>query len=167
MRAATRALYRSRQFFGALRPRVDVEVRAEAFRLLSEPERQLFESMTPRDQQHCLAVYERLRVEGQDDRSLLVAALLHDAGKGRIALWHRVAFVLLEAWAPGLLRRRATPSEGAGWREALYHCLHHQELGAELARQAGSSEEVVALIRADHASSDERALALETADDAA
>src|SRR3990172_12436560 len=140
-RAPARALYRSRQLFGALRPRIDRELRAEAFRLLREAERGLFESMTLRDQQHCLDVYRRLRDQGREDRALLVAALLHDAGKGRIALWHRVAFVLLEAWAPGLLRRLATPSEGTGWREALYRCLHHPELGAELARHAGSSEE--------------------------
>jgi len=186
-RAPARALYRSRQLFGALRPRIDRELRAEAFRLLREAERGLFESMTLRDQQHCLDVYRRLRDQGREDRDLLVAALLHDAGKGRIALWHRVAFVLLEARAPGLLRRLALPAgrqapsgdgaaspfpwkgkgKGKGWRQALYRCLHHSELGAALAHQAGCSDQVAALIgAAERDEQDERLLALRAADDA-
>lgn len=166
-RAAARALYRSRQFFGSVRPRIDADLRAEAFRLLREPERRLFATMTLRDQQHCLDVYRRLRQQGHDDPDLLAAALLHDVGKGRIALWHRVAYVLLEARVPALLRRLAVPGEGQGWRQALYRCRHHPELGAELAREAGSSDQVVALIRADaRASPDGRLMALQAADEA-
>ncbi len=166
-RAAARALYRSRQFFGAVRPRVDPSLRDEAFRVLREPERRLFETMTLRDQQHGLAVYRRLRRQEHEDPDLLVAALLHDVGKGRIALWHRVAFVLLEAWAPGLLRRLGTPGEGGGWPACggLHRCLHHPELGAKLAQEAGSSDRVVALIRGD--APDEALAALWAADDAA
>jgi len=156
-----RALYRSRQFFTSLRPRVDASLRGEAYALLPEPQRRLFESMTPRDQQHCLDVYRRLRDE-HDDRDLLIAALLHDAGKGRIALWHRVAYVALDATSPALLRRVATPGSG------LHRCLHHAELGAALAREAGASERTAALIAEDAASAPEPALrALRAADDAA
>jgi hypothetical protein len=141
-----RALYRSRQFFSSLRPRVDPALRAEASGYLNEAQQGLFDGMMPRDQQHCLNVFERLRSEGQTDRDLLAAALLHDSGKGRIALWHRVAFVLLQAGAPSLLGRIARPGDGGGAREALYRCLHDDELGAGLAREAGSSERTVALI---------------------
>ncbi|MCH8026155.1 MAG: HD domain-containing protein [Chloroflexi bacterium] len=166
MRVATRALYRSRQFFGAVRPRIDAELLTEAFRLLSEPERRLFETMTTRDQQHCLAVYARLRGQANDD--LLTAALLHDAGKGRIALWHRVAYVLLEAASPALLRRLAKPGDGPGWRQALDRCRRHSELGAQLAEEAGSSGIAVALIREDsgHAPT-ELVAALKAADEEA
>ena len=167
MRATTRALYRTRQFFGSLRPRVDDEVRGEAFGLLNEGERALFLSMTPRDQQHCLDVYRRLRGQGQWDDALFVAALLHDVGKGEIALWHRVAYVLLENGAPGLLRRMASSGAGRGWRQAFYRCLHHPRLGAELAREAGCSEQVTTLIgTSDADAADERLLALHAADDA-
>jgi hypothetical protein len=160
------AVYRGRQFISSLRPRVNEAERDEAFALLSPSERTLFESMTVRDQQHCLNVYRRLRDEGRTDRDLLGASLLHDAGKGRIALWHRVAFVVLEAGAPGLLQRLVRPGGGASWREALYRCLHHSELGAEAARRAGSSERTVALIREDAgAASPELLLALKGADD--
>lgn len=160
MTTLTRARYRARQFFGSLRPRIDPSLRDEALALLSDGERALFDSMTPRDRQHCLEVYARLRTQGRDDRDLLVAALLHDAGKGRIALWHRVAYVLAP---PALLERVTAPGDGAGWRNALYRCHHHEELGAELARNAGANEQVVALILGDPA--DARVAALHAADD--
>ncbi len=149
MRVATRALYRSRQFFGSVRPRVDAGQKSRAFRLLSEPQQRLFLTMTRRDQQHCLAVYAKLQHDGRDDADVLVAALLHDCGKGRIALWHRVAYVLLEATSPALLRRLAKPGAGGGWRFALDRCLRHPELGADLASAADSNAAVAALIRED------------------
>ena len=83
-----------------------------------------------------------------DDRDLLTAGLLHDAGKGTIATWHRVTYVLAPA---GLLARVARPGDGAGWRETFYRCLHHETLGAERAREAGSNARVVALIRGESA----------------
>ncbi len=163
-----RVLYRARQFFSSLRPRVDPELRAEAFELLRDPERALFHSMTLRDQQHCLDVYRRLRERGHDDRALLAAALLHDVGKGQIALWHRVAFVLANATIPKLIDRLGRPGDGRGWRQALYRCRHHEELGAELARETGVSDEVAALIGSKTTgSNDVRIVALEAADDAA
>lgn len=135
--------------------------------MLTERERTLFLSMTPRDQQHCLNVYRHLREEGHEDDALLVAALLHDIGKGEVALWHRVTFVLLESGAPGLLQRYTSPGAGRGWRQALYRCLHHPRLGAQMAREAGCSEQVVALIgTSDDDTADERLLALHAADDA-
>ncbi len=168
MRVAVRAVYRGRQFFGALRPRIDAGLRTRALGPLREPERQLFEAMTRRDQQHCLEVYRRLRAQGHDDHDLLTAALLHDVGKGRVALWHRVAYVLLAAGAPGLLARLAAPGEGRGWRQSLYRCRHHAKLGAELARRAGSSPAAVALIGAEEVAADGgRLAALQAADDAA
>ncbi|MCH7811090.1 MAG: HD domain-containing protein [Chloroflexi bacterium] len=163
-----RALYRARQLLSSLRPRIDAKLRAEADGLLREPERVLFETMTLRDQQHCLEVYGRLRERGHDEPGLLAAALLHDVGKGPVALWHRVAYVVLEAAAPKLLDRLAKLGAGAGWREALYRCRHHASLGAEQAHRAGASEQVVALIRADApASEDASVVALRAADDAA
>ena len=166
MRLASRALYRSRQFFGSVRPRVDEVLREQAFALLNDSQRTLFSSMTTRDQQHCLDVYNALREKGHDDSDLLVAALLHDAGKGTIELWHRVAFVVLEATSPRLLDRFARPGNGGNWRQALHRCRNHPELGAELARQAGSSERVVTLI-SEHGADDRQMAALKAADESA
>ena len=163
-----RAIYRSRQFLGSVRPRVDATLRDEAFRLLSDAQRALFATMTARDQQHCLAVYQRLcsSFQGKDDADLLVAALLHDAGKGRVALWHRVAYVLLAASAPRALDRIARAGDGPSWREALYRCRHHPAIGARLAAGAGCSPATVALIREDAAASGDRLAALHAADEA-
>ena len=166
MRLANRALYRGRQFFGSVRPRVDDTQRREAFALLNDGQRQLFSSMTLRDQQHCLAVYRKLRDDGHDDRDLLVAALLHDAGKGKIELWHRVAFVMLEGTTPGLLDRHVRTGDGPGWRETLYRCRNHAELGAALAKEAGSSDRVISLIREDGTNAEQQA-ALHAADEVA
>ncbi len=165
MRLANRALYRSRQFFGSVRPHVDEAQRLDAFELLTDGQRELFSSMTLRDQQHCLAVYQRLHDEGHDDQDLLVAALLHDAGKGKIALWHRVAFVLLDAASPSLLDRLTRPGDSSQWRETLYRCRNHAKLGSALAKQAGSSEQVIRLIREDDLDNS-RLAALHAADEA-
>jgi hypothetical protein len=45
------------------------------------------------------------------------------------------------------LRRVAKPADDSSWRAAMYRCLHHEELGAQLARAAGCSQRTVALIR--------------------
>ena len=164
MRLANRALYRSRQFFGSVRPRVDETLRERAFALLNDGQRRLFSSMTTRDQQHCIDVYNALQERGYDDSDLLVAALLHDAGKGKIELWHRVAFVVLETTSPKLLDRVVRPGDSTDWREALYRCRNHPELGAELAKEASSSEHVSNLISEQGA--DERQMAaLKAADE--
>lgn len=165
MAVASRAVYRARQFLGALRPSIDERAWQQASALLGDGERRLFLSMTPRDQQHCVAVYRWLGDQGENDRELLVAALLHDAGKGRIALRHRVAFVVLHASAPWLLRRVVAPGDGDGWRQTLWRCLHHERLGADLALRAGSSQGVAALISGD-AAGDPRLTGLRAADEA-
>ncbi|MEX0785192.1 MAG: hypothetical protein WD939_01005 [Dehalococcoidia bacterium] len=168
--AASRAAYRGRQLFSSLRPRVDPSARDEALAVLGERERALFTRMALRDQQHCLAVYAKLRSQGHDDRDLLAAALLHDAGKGRISLWHRVAFVMLETSSSRLLDVLASADgpawpEVGGWRQALYRCRHHPALGAKLAEEAGASARTVALIREDPSS--EGLAALHSADEGA
>jgi hypothetical protein len=141
-----RAAYRSRQFFGALRARLGEEERAEVAAHLTPAEQRLFYSMDLRDQRHALDVFRVLKSGGQRDASLLAAALLHDVGKGPIRLWHRVAFVLLKAVSPRLLRRLAS-GDGPGWRGALARSLDHAERGAALAEAAGSTAETVRLIR--------------------
>lgn len=156
-----RPLYRTRQVLGALRPRISADERAEAAALLGERLLALFDSMAPRDQRHCLDVYLALRRQGCQDGDVLVAALLHDAGKGaRVRLWQRVAYVLLEAASPRLLER-----VGDGWGLAALH--RHAERGAELAAGAGAPPQVVELIRRheERDAADEQLTVLRAADD--
>jgi len=114
-----RPFYRTRQFLGAFRPTVESAERTDARVLLGERLWPLFESMKPRDQRHSLDVFHVLKDQGDHDQDLLMAALLHDVGKGRLAaanvrLWHRVVYVLLGAGPPGLLRRVANGRGGLG-----------------------------------------------------
>lgn len=153
-------LYRTRQFLGALRPRMSAEEREEAAALLGGRLLPLFDGMSPRDRRHCLDVYLALRRRGCQEEDVLLAALLHDAGKGGgVRLWQRVAYVLLAA-SPRLLERLADR-----WGLAALH--RHAERGAELAAGAGAPPAVVELIRRheERDAADERAALLRAADD--
>ncbi|TAK55048.1 MAG: HD domain-containing protein [Dehalococcoidia bacterium] len=162
-----RLRHRLGQFFGALRPHVSAADRADACRYLAPGEQRLFESMMLRDQQHGIAVFRRIRVAmSGDDRQLLAAALLHDCGKGRVAIWQRVAHVVLGVAAPGL-RRRIASERGAGWRRAFWRLLYHPDIGAGLAERAGADADVVRIIREqDSPHPDERLALLQAADEA-
>jgi hypothetical protein len=124
----------------ALRPRFDGTALDEARTQLSSAEAALFLAMERRDQRHALEVYQRLKPR-TDDTAVLAAALLHDCGKGGVPVWLRVLNVI----APWSMPALARPDEG--WRGAAYRLLHHAELGAALAHDAGSSAATVRLIR--------------------
>lgn len=136
---SVRPLYRARQFFRAFRRRDPNAFLAVAEAHLSPGQLALFRRMSLYDQEHAVDVLNRLRRQGWRDAELMQAALLHDVGKAfvRANLWRRVAHVLL--WA--------TQTE-AGPRSAY---ARHAEVGAEAAERAGSSPDVVALIRRHHA----------------
>jgi predicted hydrolase (HD superfamily) len=161
-----RTLYRSRQFFTSIGASLKDEDRAEVEQWLDGDLLALFYEMTGRDQRHCLNVFRTLREKGHDDTELLLAALLHDAGKGPVRLWHRVAYVVIKTASPRLLRALARPN-GGGWRRALASCSDHSTRGAALLEAAGAPEEVVKLVlsheRAD--CDDLQAAALRAADE--
>jgi hypothetical protein len=161
-----RLAHRVRQFVGALHPHVDAQARADAYRCLNEPQRRIFESMMLRDQQHGTEVLARVRAAGGDDPPLWVAALLHDCGKGRVALWQRVAHVMLGAAAPGLGARIAS-ERGAAWRRAFWRLLHHPDIGAEMVAATGAEPEAVRLISEQEAERPDARLALLQAADEA
>lgn len=78
------------------------------------------------------------------DPDLLVAGLLHDAGKGDTGVWPRVAYSLGDrygAWIP----RVAVVMPG--FRSALERLRTHAETSASLAAAAGCSVRTVELIR--------------------
>jgi hypothetical protein len=142
-------VHRVEQFFGHLTARVRPDEVARARRILPAAAWPLFAAMSVADRRHALDVAQRLLAGGHDDPDLLVAALLHDAAKGRrLRLWHRVGGVLLEALAPRALARLASPDLGS-WRHGFHLYLHHADLSADAARAAGCSERAVAFIRGD------------------
>jgi hypothetical protein len=160
-----RPVHRARQFFGALRPRVRVPDRVEAYVWLTPAQQRLFETMTMHDQQHGIIVMRRARAEAGDDPPLLAAALLHDCGKGKVVLWHRVAHVLLGVWPS--MRERVASRHGAGWRQAIWRLLHHPSIGASMVAHTGADPEIVRMIREQDAPAAEGRLAiLQAADNA-
>lgn len=164
------SLRRIRQFFRAALARVRPDELTEIKTLLTPAQRALFQRMERSDQRHSLDVYYTLRRAGHNDRELLQAALLHDAGKTvlaggktvlagdkpigargplqRLTVWHRTLVVLLPGIAPGLLAHLA--ADGRGWKRPFAVHVQHAQASADLAAQAGSTPKVVALIRRHH-----------------
>jgi hypothetical protein len=129
--------------------------------VLSERETALFTSMQKRDQRHAIEVATRLRAGPHDD-DLLVAALLHDCGKGEVPVWLRI----LKVVSPDTLERVARDDE-SGWRNAAHRLLDHEALSVQLAREAGVSEGAVRLIAGTPLADEEwKAARLMAADDA-
>ena len=160
-------MHRVEQFLGHLRAGVGADEVARAHALLTADARSLFDGMPVADRRHALDVVDRLIERRQEEPDLLAAALLHDVAKGhRMRLWHRVGGVLLEAAAPRLLARLASP-ERRSWRYPFHLYLHHAALSADAAARAGCSPRTVALIRGSTDQADASlAAALAAADEA-
>ncbi len=140
-----RARYRVSQFTRGLRPFLAPHEIEAARAHLSPAEFALFLDEDARDRRHSFALFEALR-DQDASAAELTAALVHDVGKGRLQTWHRVAFVLLSAAAPGPARR-VEAETGAGWRQALWRLRQHARLGAARLEAAGSEARVVELVR--------------------
>ena len=163
----SRLSYRARQFKRTLAPGITDDDLREAESALGGDLYALFAAMQPADQRHCLDVYRKLRADGEDDPDVLVAALIHDAGKGGdsarcIRTWHRVAYVVLGTLPSGALDRIARGDGG------LAHLHRHGETTLRIIRGAGASERIVTLLEGMESdrSDDPRAARLIAADDA-
>lgn len=104
----------------------------------------VFDAMHVADRRHGLDVAAALRAGGTDDPEVLLAGLLHDAGKGNAGLLPRVVFSLGQArmtwverlvgWLPGM-------------RRSLVRLREHAEVSARMAEAAGCATRTVELIR--------------------
>ena len=111
----------------------------------------LFDVMHAADRRHGLDVVASLRAEGVTDPDLLLAGLLHDAGKGQTGVWPRVAYTLGQRYGPWIWRVAALVP---GFGPALGRLSAHAETSAVLAATAGCSARTVALIRDQDAPTD-------------
>ena len=165
--AASRIRARVRQFVAHITARVNVDEELHARALLPAAAYELFAAMPVADRRHALDVLAKLGSSGVTDPDVLAAALLHDAAKGRrLRLWHRVAVVLVEAIAPGRLGHLAS-ADSKSWRYPFHLHVHHAELSARAAMDAGCSPRVAAFIHGTPAGPDAQLAAALRAADAA
>ena len=155
---------RARQFRAHLRASVTPGERAALAPWTTVPQLALFDTMHVADRRHGLDVVDSLRAEGVTEPDVLVAGLLHDAGKGDTGVWPRVAYTLGIRHGTWLWRGAAIlPGYGA----ALERLRPHAERSAALAAAAGCSTRTVELIRHQDAPNDpEFGELLRLADDA-
>jgi putative nucleotidyltransferase with HDIG domain len=152
--SAERIIYRTRQFWHALGSEPSAEEMALVDALLTPPQRTIFTRMHKSEQVHGLLVLNSLQDLGENDKDLLVAALLHDVGKSRfpLHLWERVVIVLAKKICPACVRRWGETGVGKdqtprGWRRAFIIAERHPTWGAEIAAQVGCSRLTANLIR--------------------
>lgn len=140
--------YRAQQFVRAVRtPPLSPTEEKRVHDFLGDRAFALYQTMPRGDQRHALTIFDGLTAQGYRDRPLLEAALLHDVAKRNLGLGYRTGVILLNKVSPDALARvaRANPND---WRYPFYVSLHHPEMGAQLAAQAGITEPTLALIRA-------------------
>lgn len=144
----TRPLYRARQFWQAMRAgEPDEEHLNQAREILTPKQMGLFRNMHPAEMNHSLEVLRRLKERGETDRDLLVAALLHDAGKIRhpLSLYERVLIVLGQTFMPARAKAWGQ-GKPRGWRRPFVVAQQHPYWGAQMAAECGVSSTTVNLI---------------------
>lgn len=135
---------KARQFRAHLRARVAPDERAGLTTWLTDAELAVFDRMHVADRRHGLDVVATLRADGVDDPEVLVAGLIHDAGKGRTGVWPRVVYALGQAYGTWVWRAAGViPGVGA----TLDRLRDHAETSAAIAAAAGCSSRTVELIR--------------------
>lgn len=137
---------RARQFFTAGATPGEAEF-ALGRRWLPEPLYELFAAQHPRDVVHSARTALWLLERGHDDPDLVIAALLHDIGKGRQRRADRVAWVLAETTR---LTRMAAARSRFEVRRAMARSATHSETSAAAMRAAGASETAVSLVARHH-----------------
>lgn len=120
------------------------EERRELETWLAPQQLALFDSMHLADRRHGLDVVAALRGRGVTDADVLLAGLVHDAGKGRVGMVPRIAYALGRQYGRWLWR---LASVVPGMRRDIEVLRVHPEASARLAADAGCPPRAVALIR--------------------
>src|SRR5262245_36561500 len=133
-----------RQFRSHLRARVAPGERTALAGWVTPAQLELFDAMHVADRRHGLDVVATLRQQGVTDPEVLLAGLLHDAGKGRTGVWPRVAYALGQEYGAWVWRVSGVLPP---MRAALQRLRTHAETSASLAAAADASPRTVELIR--------------------
>ena len=142
---------RARQFRAHLRASVAPGERAALTPWITPAQLALFDAMHLADRRHGLDVVASLRAEGVAEPDVLLAGLIHDAGKGDTGVGPRVAYTLGSRFGARIWRVAAVVP---GYGPALERLRTHAETSAALAAGAGCSPRTVELIRHQEAPND-------------
>lgn len=135
---------KARQTRRHLLARVPAPERAELAAWLSLAQLAVFDGMHVADRRHGLDVVAALRAAGETDAEVLLAGLLHDAGKGEAGMIPRIVHALGQA---GIGWVATVVGWWPGMTETLVRLRDHAELSARMAEAAGCSLRTVELIR--------------------
>jgi hypothetical protein len=135
---------KARQAKRHLLARVPARERDAVAAWLGAPQLAVFDAMHVADRRHGLDVVAALRLAGETDPEVLVAGLLHDAGKGDAGMLPRIVHALGQA---GMRWVVTVVGTWPGMRATLQRLRDHAELSARLAESAGCSPRTVELIR--------------------
>jgi hypothetical protein len=142
--SATWWLAKLRQTRQHVAARVAPQERASLAAWLTPAQLAVFDRMHVADRRHGLDVVNALRAAGETDQEVLVAGLLHDAGKGDSGVVPRIVYSLGQAgigW-PGRIARLLS-----GMAATLDRLADHAEISARMAEAAGCSTRTIELIR--------------------
>lgn len=137
-------LTKVRQTKRHLLARVPARERDSVAAWLSPAQMAVFDGMHAADRRHGLDVVAALRAAGESDPEVLLAGLLHDAGKGDAGMIPRIVHALGQVgmrWVPMLV------GWWPGMSATLSRLRDHAELSARMAEAAGCSLRTVELIR--------------------
>ena len=124
--------------------RVPAREREAVTAWLSPGQLSVFDGMHVADRRHGIDVVAALRAAGETDPEVLLAGLLHDAGKGDAGMIPRIVHALGQAgvgWVATLV------GWWPGMRATLRRLRDHAELSARMADVALCSTRTVELIR--------------------
>lgn len=123
---------------------------AEIAALLDDRQCAAWNALPASERAHLARVGRLLLDRGETSADLLIAAVFHDIGKhterGSVRLAHRVARVLLDRFAPGIIGRIGALSNAPGPLVPLWLSVHHAGIGMETAAGLGLSPRACWLI---------------------
>ena len=153
-----------RQFRAHLRASVAPGERTGLATWLTPDQLALFDSMHVADRRHALDVVTTLRSDAVADDEVLLAGLLHDAGKGHTSVVPRIVYALGQAYGRWIWTvASVVPPMG----RAIRRLRDHADTSANLAARARCSPRTVDLIRHQDAPTDPVAgVQLQLADEA-
>jgi HD-GYP domain-containing protein (c-di-GMP phosphodiesterase class II) len=164
--------YRFVQFYKAIHPKINPEEKTFVKKNLSPLQIKLFYRQSQVEQRHALDVandlisqtISQLSISQTELTTLITAALLHDCGKSlfHIHIWQRIFIVLF--FKMPFQMQKIICSKNNVFSRTIKLYKKHPHIGSHLAKKAGASSEITALIKYHHEPNSTLGLLLYNAD---